>query len=272
MSNKSWYQDPRFLLELFALVNVSFLAVDIYSAHLVNNFAHWAEWLPFYFSLTSPVLLLPILFTKNPLGGWCKPAGLLVGWLAVALGILGLIYHLESQFFSQTTLESLVYTAPFVAPLAYSGIGFLLILNRMVPAHTAEWSRWILLLASAGFLGNFILSVCDHAQNGFFHWAEWIPVVAAAFAISFLMMAAFRPKDIPFARLCLWQMGLQLVIGLMGFYYHVAANLHAVGANTRDNFIYGAPVFAPLLFANLALLASLGLVDLMIKARQEAMA
>ena len=30
----------------------------------------------------------------------------------------------------------------------------------------------------------------------------------------------------------------------------------------RDNFIYGAPVFAPLLFANLAILALIGLWEM----------
>jgi hypothetical protein len=41
-------------------------------------------------------------------------------------------------------------------------------MNRMVAAGTVEWGRWVLLLALGGFAGNLVLSLCDHAQNGFF--------------------------------------------------------------------------------------------------------
>jgi hypothetical protein len=37
----------------------------------------------------------------------------------------------------------------------------------------------LVLLALGGFVGNLGLSLLDHAQDGFFRWTEWIPVVAA---------------------------------------------------------------------------------------------
>jgi hypothetical protein len=49
------------------------------------------------------------------------------------------------------------------------------------------------------------------------------------------------------------------VVGVLGFALHVAADLRAPAASLWDRFLYGAPLFAPLLFANLALLAALGL-------------
>ena len=63
-----------------------------------------------------------------------KPAawrglGNLTGWISVLIGVVGLVLHLRSQFFQQWTLASLVYTAPFAAPLAYTGIGLLLLLT-----------------------------------------------------------------------------------------------------------------------------------------------
>ena len=51
----------------------------------------------------------------------------------------------------------------------------------------------------------------------------------------------------------------QVVVGLLGFYYHTAANLKGPSANRLDNFVYGAPALAPLLFPNLVLLAFIGL-------------
>ncbi len=81
---------------------------------------------------------------------------MVVGGVSVAIGIVGLIYHLKSQFFEELTIKSLVYTAPFAAPLSYSGIGFLLLLNRMVAPNTDEWRRWVIFMAFGGFVGNFV--------------------------------------------------------------------------------------------------------------------
>ena len=245
MANRAWYRDRSFLLEAFIAVNLAFLAVDIYVAHSVNAFAHWAEWIPFYFSLASPILLVPVLWSRNPMGRWSRPAGFFVGWLAIAVGIAGLFYHLHSQFFSLMTLSSLVYTAPFVAPLAYTGIGFLLLLNRMQDANTRSWGIWVIVLANGGFLGNFILSVCDHAQNGFFHWAEWIPVVASALAIGFLAVCCLRPRDVPFARMCLGMMAIQMLVGLLGFLLSLRSQFPGYGRQCSRQFHLWRTHFCP---------------------------
>ena len=54
-----------------------------------------------------------------------RHAGLVVGYASIAVGLAGVAYYLNSQFFSQWTIRSLVYTAPFAAPVAYAGLGFL---------------------------------------------------------------------------------------------------------------------------------------------------
>src|SRR4051794_27819797 len=56
---------PAVVVELFIAANLAFLAVDIYVAHSTNQFAHWAEWIPFGFSLASPVLLLATYATAR---------------------------------------------------------------------------------------------------------------------------------------------------------------------------------------------------------------
>jgi hypothetical protein len=87
---------------------------------------------------------------------------------------------LDSQFFHDRTLRSLTYAAPFAAPLAYTGLGLLLIVNRMVKPDEIEWAQWVLLLALGGFAGNLVFSLSDHAMNGFHNPAEWVPVVSSA--------------------------------------------------------------------------------------------
>jgi hypothetical protein len=160
---------------------------------------------------------------------------------------------------STVEIKALVYAAPFAAPLAYTGLGLLLIINRMVHVDTVEWSQWVLLMALGGFVGNFIFSPTDHAQNGFFHRTEWVPVMSSAFAIGFLCMPFLTSVTRRFLWLCVVVLVLQAAVGLLGFYLHVRANLAGPSPSMWDNFVYGTPALAPLLFPTLVLLASIGL-------------
>jgi hypothetical protein len=262
MERSKWYRDRRLALELFALANLGFLSADIYLAHSVNLFHHWAEYIPLVFSMIAPIVLLVGLVAlqwHSSLMTW-RLLGFMIGWIAVGVGITGLILHLDSRFFHERTLDSLVYTAPFAAPLSYTGIGLLLIMNRMVDSESAEWPNWVLLLALGGFVGNFIFSLSDHAQNGFFHVTEWIPVASSALAVGFLLVPFLVQVDRAYVTTCGALMIVQGAVGLLGFYYHVAADLHGPSPSRMDDFIYGAPAMAPLLFPNLALLTVIGLL------------
>jgi hypothetical protein len=257
--------------ELFALANVAFLALDIYLAHSTNAFAEPAEWVPLAYSLAAPVLLVVAMIlggivpeTVQAPGrkGLARGLGLAVGWAAIVVGVVGLVLHLESHFFREQTLENLVYTAPFAAPLAYTGLGLLLVMDRMVDDRWVEWARWVILLALGGFAGNFVLTLSDHAQNGFFFAAEWIAVVSGAVAVGTLTAVVVVYDDRGLRLLALWVMAAQVVVGVLGFAYHVRANLLKPLGTFWDKFVFGAPAFAPLLFANLAALAVIGLVAL----------
>jgi hypothetical protein len=272
---------PRSLLELFILGNLAFLGLDIFIAHSSNNFgfrslhayARWAEWAPIGFSLAAPVLLLIGMLTgglTRPERGFARAVGLLIGTCAIVVGVAGLLFHLNSQFFELRTLKSLVYTAPFAAPLSYAGLGLLLILNRCsdgpypssLPGgegEMPEWAGWVLLLTAAGFLGNFVLSLADHAQNGFYVWTEWIPVTASAFAFACLAAPLLMRSTPTYLWICAGILALQVVVGLLGFSLHLWADLHSPSTSLRDQLVNRAPVFAPMLFADLAILGALGL-------------
>ncbi len=261
--------DPVVLVELFALSNIAFLALDVGFAHLINTFAHPAEWVPVGFSLIAPIVLVAAMVIggihptlANQGSGQRRIArylGLSMGWGAIIVGIAGLLLHLRSAFFGEQTLANLVYTAPFVAPLSYTGIGFLLLLNRMVVATSLEWARWVVLLALGGFVGNFVLTLADHAQNGFFQPSEWIGVVASAWAVSSLCAVLIYPRDNPLLLMAAVMMVAQMGVGVLGAYFHVMADLRASAPRLVDRFLYGAPLFAPLLFADLAMLALVAL-------------
>lgn len=268
MRRAEWMARPSAWAELFALANIAFLALDIFLAHSTNAFAEPAEWVPLGYSLAAPVLLViamalgGLVPESGPGSGRRRVArglGLAAGWVAILVGIAGLLLHLESHFFREQTLKNLVYTAPFAAPLAYTGLGLLLVMDRMVDGRSVEWARWVVLLALGGFAGNFVLSLSDHAQNGFFDAAEWIAVIAAAAAVGVLTAVLVVYDDRGLRLLALWVMAAQVIVGMLGFAYHVRANLLRPAGSLWDKFVFGAPAFAPLLFANLAALALIGL-------------
>ena len=78
-----WERYRRWIVEWFVVANLGFLALDIYLAHSVNQFAHRAEWIPFYFSLLAPVLLIAGMLMHR------KQPGLIVGVLSTAVGVAG---------------------------------------------------------------------------------------------------------------------------------------------------------------------------------------
>jgi hypothetical protein len=256
-----WAHDPQLWVELFVTVNLAILAADIYIAHSVNHFQKWPEYIPLYFSLCAPVVLASVIalhWMWDVRAPW-RDVGYLVGWLSILVGLGGVLYHLESRFFLDRTLKSLTYAAPFAAPLAYTGLGFLLLVNRMVVVRTSEWARWVILLALGGFFGNFVLSLTDHAANGFFAHTEWIPVISSAFATGFLVVPLVTPVTRRFLDVCLLVMLGQAAVDLLGFWFHVQANLLEPGVSWWDRLVNGAPPMAPLLFPNLVGLAFIGI-------------
>ncbi|MEE8149732.1 MAG: hypothetical protein V3T75_04680 [candidate division Zixibacteria bacterium] len=250
------------VIEIFVIVNIGFLAIDIFIAHSANAFHYPTEWIPFYFSLVAPILLL-VEFVAN----WrnrerkLQTIGRVVGYCSIAVGILGALFHLNSSFFETQTIHSLVYAAPFAAPLAYTGLGFLLLLNRSIPVERLEWGKWLIFLGLGGFAGNFVLALLDHAQNGFFFWTEWIPVFSSAIAIGFLLVIFFGKVSRRFLDLTLAVMFVQVIVGSIGFYFHGMAVSSGADSSFFENLISAAPIFAPLLFANLAFLSGVGIWD-----------
>ena len=256
-----WAHDSQLWIELFVTANLGILAADIYIAHSVNQFRKAAEYIPLYFSLGAPVVLIVCIFLRwvMRLDAPWRNVGHLVGWLSILTGLGGVLYHLESSFFLDRTLRSITYAAPFAAPLAYAGLGFLLLMNRMVGVRTARWARWVLFLALGGFFGNFVLSLTDHAENGFFMHTEWIPVFSSAFATGFLLVPLVLPVTRRFLDACSVVMFLQAAIGVLGFWFHIQANLFEPGHSLWEKLVNGAPPMAPLLFPNLVALAWIGI-------------
>ncbi|MGZ3477312.1 MAG: hypothetical protein ACXWUG_27665, partial [Polyangiales bacterium] len=228
------------LVELFVVSNIAFLAVDIALAHAENQYARADEWIPIVFSVVATLLLLPGAASAR-IRESTVPLAIAVAAASIVIGLAGMIVHLESAFFREQSLKNLVYTAPFAAPLAYVGLGLLLLLTRLERPGSAAWASWIAFLALGGFVGNLALSLLDHAQNGFYSPLEWVPVATAAFGTSFLAVALFRP-DAGLRPLVLAVLALQALVGVVGFALHLRADLLAHAPTLAERVTYGAPV------------------------------
>jgi len=244
---------------VFVLFNFAGLVLDILLAHSENHFRRQSEYVPLVFSAGATVALAILIALWRRLPAVWRHGGHLIGWLAIAVGLAGVVLHLDSQFFYDRTIKSLTYGAPFAAPLAYAGLGLLLIANRLVKPNTREWAQWMLLLALGGFMGNFVFSLTDHAQNGFFNPVEWVPVVTSALAIAFLLVPFIGRADAAYLTLCAVVLLGQAAVGLVGFAFHVASDLRQPGATLLEKTLIGAPPLAPLLFPNLVVLGLIAL-------------
>jgi hypothetical protein len=256
-----WAHDPQLWLELFVTVNLGILAADIYIAHSVNQFGKSAEYIPFCFSIAGSLVLavvVAVAWMSRLRAPW-RIVGHVIGWAAILTGLAGVLYHLDCRFFAERTLKSITYAAPFAAPLSYTGLGFLLLMNRIVPARSADWARWVLFLANGGFFGNFVLSLTDHASNGFFLRTEWIPVISSACAVGFLTVPLISTVTRRYLDLCFLVLLGQALVGVLGFWFHLRANLVEPGHTLFEKLVNGAPPLAPLLFPNLVGLAFIGL-------------
>ena len=73
------------------------------------------------------------------------------------------------------------------------------------------------------------------------------------------MTVFVTPVTRRFLALCAIVLVIHVVVGLLGFTLHTRVNLHGPSPDWFDNFIFGAPALAPMLFPNLALLCGIGL-------------
>ena len=264
-----WLWNAQLLLELFVAANLAVLAGDIVLAHSVNHFRIWAEYIPLYFSADAPLLLLVAILAR---WRWRSPdawrdIGFLIGGLSVLVGLAGVVFHLQSSFFAERTLRSLTYAAPFAAPLAYAGLGFLLILNRMVAGaeRGPAQSRMGAMGDSAGHrrILRKLYPLPDRPRD------KWILPENRVDSGDFQRSGhglSDSPGDsaghAPLSGRVPGRAGFAGVVGVLGFGLHLWMNYNTPGGSLFEKSVYGAPPMAPLLFPNLVALALIGLWEL----------
>jgi len=252
----AWLAGRRAAL-LFGAANLLFLLVDVALAHSSFQRSR-AELVPIAVSAAGGSLaLLCAMIPEGPL----TRAGLwMVAIASICTGVAGLLMHLGADALVHPSLHRLVYSAPIIAPLSYAGLGLLLLAAEYAPSPRAR-GRLLLLLAGLGMAGNFALCLLDHAQNGFWAPIEWLSVAAGAAGALAMIGAAAVPDRREQEERFLWILLAAMAgVGVLGSALHLRSVMASHESTLLARFQYGAPVFAPMLFVDLAALGALGLL------------
>jgi hypothetical protein len=269
------FNRDQFVL-LMAAFNMFMLGVETYLAHLISGTIVLREWIPILFGPVAGVLLLGagVLSLR-----FREPASLtatLVFTASIVVGLLGAYYHLFYAIIpgappgQQLTLPLLVWAPPILGPLTFALVGVFGISAawREEPPDSGTLvlpgnfrvrlpyskTRAFLFAVSLGSLATVISSVLDHARTDFSNPWLWVPTIVGIFAT--VTAAALGAVKQP-ARGDIWvyiaAMLAMILAGILGLILHVQVDLTAQGKIVIERFIRGAPVLAPMLFADIGL-------------------
>lgn len=269
---------------LLAAFNELVLGVDTYLAHSITGTLKPGEWIPVIFGLAAGISLF--------LAGWialykrslANNIASLVFLASMLIGVLGSFFHLHRALLpdapagQQITALLLVYGPPLLGPITFALVGIL--------GLSAAWkedpidSGYVHLIGEAGIkmplsktrayffmaalfmLATVLSSVLDHARTNFTNPWLWLPTLIGSFGVLITTaMGAYdrlERKDLITYIVTMVLMGL---VGLLGAFFHIEYNLTGQGAILGERFIHGAPILAPLLYANMAALGLIVLLD-----------
>jgi len=116
-------------------------------------------------------------------------------------------------------------------------------------------TRAYFLLVAVFILVTLLSSVIDHAKTNFENPWLWIPTIVGTFAVLVTTaMGAYARLERGDLITYLAAMALLVGVGLLGAVLHIQHNLIRQGTIVDERFIHGAPLLAPLLYANMAVL------------------
>ncbi|GAP62158.1 hypothetical protein ARMA_0581 [Ardenticatena maritima] len=272
------------LMLLMIAINEFFLGVDTYVSHAISGTIVPREWIPIVFGFSASALLLLaglIAIRNRPLATIIANVVLLA---SMVVGVLGAYFHLvraalpAGPWWQRLTLDLLIWAPPVMGPLAFTLVGLLgisavwledppdsgtLVLfgNRRLHLPYSK-TRAYFFIVSMGILAALVSSVLDHARTGFENPAIWVGTAIGIFGM--VVAAAMGGTETP-SRGDLYTyivaMLLLIIIGPIGTYFHVQANLVGKSTVVIERFIRGAPFLAPLLYSNMGILGLIALLD-----------
>jgi hypothetical protein len=263
----------RFLL-LFAGMNFFFTGLDVALAHSINDFIPVYELIPVYISPFCALSCLLLSFQVKP-KGWLAIIHLAFMALGLMVGVLGTAFHANAVLSpgGHLTWAWVVFGSPILAPLAFCGIALigLYASTQEVPGQPGVLEvpglgtfkapitreRHFIWLVGLGFAGSAITSMIDHAQYGYTPY-KLFAIAFGLFATGVVVTIALSEKWSKGDELVyFWTMVGAVLVGVLGFGFHLSADLAGTGQLSLERILAFAPVFAPLLFSDLGILGLL---------------
>jgi len=244
---------------LLGAMGLNFLltGVDVLMAHSQNNFFRW-ELIPLIFSpLAVLAILAQLIFRANTV---VKRAFQTVMWLGVFVGVSGTFLHLAGNATSgqESFYRLLIEGSPIAAPIAFAGISSYALASEHYRGR-ARRSK-LLILVGLGFLGAVVAAFLDHARLAFIPSYTLIPLVSGTLAAMSCFYIAYSQANPTETYIYLSILALNMLVGLLGFGFHVLGDLAGTQSIIWARFLYRNPLLGPLLFCNLALLGGLSIL------------
>jgi len=272
------------LMLLMAAVNLLFLGLDTYLAHLISGTIRPREWIPVLFGPVAGITLLiaGLIALRRRRLATILATGVLIA--SIAVGLAGAYFHFirgtlpTAPLMQRITIDLLVWAPPLVAPLVFSLVGLWGVSAawiedppdsgrlRLLGSRTLQLpynkTRAYIFMVSLGTLATVFSSVFDHARTGFDNTWLWIPTIVGVFAVGVSaglgMLREPRPPDVATH---VAAMILLILVGVVGAVLHVRADLVGQTTVVPERFLRGAPFLAPLLFSNMGALGLIALLD-----------
>jgi hypothetical protein len=269
---------------LMAAVNEIFLGVDTYLAHSLSGTIRSYEWTPILFGPIAGIVLLLaglIALRRRPLA---TVLATIVFAASIVVGGLGVYFHLHRAILpagpagQQVLLDLFFWAPPVLGPLAFALVGVLglsaawvenppdsgaldLLGGRRLQLPYSKTQAYFFMVAM-GILIALISSSLDHARARFENPWLWLPMAAGVFGL--VVSAAIGALDRPSrADLVTYAaaMVVLIVVGGIGAALHLQTDLASQAAIVPERFLRGAPIMAPMLFANMGLIGLIVLLD-----------
>ena len=263
------------LMLLFVALNEAVLALEILLAHGLNGTIRTDEWIPIVFGpVAALVLVIAGLISLRQRTAAILLA-LLVFIISLFIGLLGAFFHVQRAIppvglvRPSYAIDLFVFAPPVLGPLTFALVAIVGVIaaviedppdsGRMVIPGVLSWqvpfskTRQYYVWVSLGILATLISSVLDHGRFNFDNPWTWLPIIIGVFAtVTCLGMGLIeKPSESDLATFVFTMFAL-IFVGVVGLILHFSAGLTSGGAVVPERFLRGAPVLAPLLFANMS--------------------
>ncbi len=276
--------DLMLMLVTFNLLAIGF---ETYLAHLISGGIKPAEAIPVFFGPVAALGMIVALYLRLRRGAITTSTLIVIGIasLSVVVGVLGAAFHwsraLAPDNFPGSRLrwDWLIYAPPIAAPLSFAGVGLMGIIATLedTKPETGQLTlpgvltfktplsqtRQLLWLVALGLFASTLSAFLDHGRTDFEDVFVWIPVVLGLFgSVVTLLMALYEKHTNTDYFIFFWVMMIMIGVGVLGLGLHINVDLPEgpKGGISAERFIRGAPVMAPLLFANMGMLGIITMV------------